>query len=93
MAESASLRAFVYGKVQGTYFRAYVSRKAAELGVTGYVRNRSDGSVEVEAEGQRSRLETLIAYLNIGSPASRVDKVITSWSESTGQYADFEIRY
>ncbi len=93
MADSALLRAFVYGRVQGTFFRAYVSRRAIELGVTGYVRNLPDGAVEVEAEGQRNRLEKLVGYLNVGSPASKVEKIVTSWSEYTGKYADFKIRY
>ncbi len=93
MADSALLRAFVYGRVQGTFFRAYVSRRATELGVTGYVRNLPDGAVEVEAEGQRNRLEQLIAYLNIGSPSSKVEKVVTKWSEHTGKYSDFKIKY
>ncbi len=93
MADPASLRAFVYGRVQGTFFRAYVSRRAAELGVTGYVRNLPDGAVEVEAEGQRNRLEQLIAHLNIGPPTAKVEKVVTSWSRYTGQYSDFKIRY
>ncbi len=93
MADSALLRAFVYGRVQGTFFRAYVSRRATELGLTGYVRNLPDGTVEVEAEGQKNRLEQLVAHLNMGSPASKVEKVITTWSEYTGKYPGFRIRY
>ncbi len=93
MPDVASLRAFVFGRVQGTYFRAFVSRQAAELGLTGYVRNLPDGSVEVLAEGERKLLERLIAYLNIGPPTAKVEKVITTFSRYGGTYSGFKIRY
>ncbi len=54
---------------------------------------RFEVNVEVEAEGQRNRLEKLVGYLNVGSPASKVEKIVTSWSEYTGKYGDFKIRY
>ncbi|GAF85432.1 unnamed protein product, partial [marine sediment metagenome] len=53
MADSASLQATVYGRVQGVFFRAFVSRCARELGLTGYVGNLPDGAVEIMAEGER----------------------------------------
>ncbi len=93
MADLASLHAFVYGRVQGTYFRAFVRSKATELGVTGYARNMPDGTVEVLAEGDRTKLEQLIAYLHVGPPAAKVEKVITKWSEGSGRYSDFQIKY
>ena len=94
MTESASVHAIVYGRVQGVFFRAFVSRWAAELGLTGYVRNLRDReAVEVQAEGERRQLEKLIDYLEIGPPAARVEKVVTDWSEYSGDYLDFSIRY
>jgi len=93
MNELASLQAIVYGYVQGIFFRAFVSRQASELGLTGYVRNLPEGAVEVHAEGERNRLEKLIGYLKVGPPGARVQKVVTSWSEYTGSYSGFSIRY
>ena len=93
MADLASLHAVVYGYVQGVFFRAFVSRWANELGLTGYVRNLPGGSVEVNAEGEKKQLGQLVARLNVGPPASRVDKVATNRSEYTGNYPDFSIRY
>jgi len=93
MNELASLQAIVYGYVQGIFFRAFVSRQASELGLTGYVRNLPEGAVEVNAEGERNRLEKLIGYLKVGPPGARVKKVITNWSEYTGSYSGFSIRY
>jgi acylphosphatase len=90
----ASVQAIVYGYVQGVFFRAFVSRRASELGLTGYVRNLPGGeAVEVLAEGERKRLEELISHLKVGPPAARVERVVTNWSEYTGSYSHFSIRY
>lgn len=93
MADSASVHAVVSGHVQGVYFRAFVSSRAEDLGLAGYVRNLGDGSIEVQAEGERSRLEKLISYLNVGPPGARVEKVNAKWLEYTGSYPGFSIRY
>ena len=94
MADLASVRVIVYGYVQGVFFRAFASRRARELGLTGYVRNLPGReAVEVQAEGERNQLEKLIDYLKLGPPAARVEKVITKWSKYTGSYPAFGIRY
>ncbi len=93
MAELASLQAVVYGYVQGVFFRAFVSRRAKELGLTGYVRNLPDGGVEINTEGERKQLEKLIGYLEVGPPAAKVARVVTKWSKYTGNYPSFDIRY
>ncbi|MBI2288454.1 MAG: acylphosphatase, partial [Chloroflexi bacterium] len=80
--------------VQGVYFRAFVCSHAKGLGLTGYVRNLPGGeTVEVQAEGERKRLERLIGYLEVGPPGARVEKVSADWSEYTGSYIGFSIRY
>ncbi len=94
MADLASVRVIVYGYVQGVFFRAFTSKRATELGLTGYVRNLPDGeSVEVVAEGERRQLEQLIGYLKVGPPAAKVERVVTNWSEYSGGYSRFSIRY
>ena len=94
MTDLASVRVVVYGYVQGVFFRAFASRRATELGLTGYVRNLPGGeTVEVNAEGERKQLQKLIGYLKVGPPAARVEKVVTNWSEYTGNYSRFSIRY
>jgi len=94
MTELASVRAIVNGRVQGVFFRDFVSRWAAELGLTGYVRNLPGGrAVEVQAEGEREQLEKLLGYLKVGSPSAKVEEVVTDWSEYTGNYSRFSIRY
>jgi acylphosphatase len=93
MSDLASIRATVYGHVQGVFFRAFVSRQAAGLGLTGYVRNLPTGNVEVNAEGEREKLKQLISQLKVGPPAARVQKVVTDWVEYTGDYSGFRITY
>lgn len=88
------MRAIVYGRVQGVYFRAFALRRATELDLTGYVRNLPGGrAVEVQAEGKRARLERLVEHLKMGPPGARVERVETHWGERSGAYADFVIRY
>ncbi len=93
MADLISLEAIVRGRVQGVFFRAFVSRWAIELGLGGYVRNLPGGDVEVRAEGEKERLAELVRHLEEGPPVSRVEKVTTNWLEFTGKYHDFQIRY
>jgi len=94
MSDLVSFQATVHGRVQGVYFRAFAARQARELGLTGYARNlRFREAVEVHAEGERKQLEKLIAHLKVGPQAAKVDKVVVDWSEYTGNYPDFGIRY
>lgn len=92
MAEMASLQAFVHGRVQGVFFRASVEDWAEQLNLKGYVRNRPGDTVEVVAEGEKSQLEKLIAYLKVGPPAARVDEVKATWSDYKGEFTSFRIR-
>jgi acylphosphatase len=93
MTDRAALRAIVSGRVQGVMFRAFVTRRAAALDVTGYTRNLADGTVEVVAEGRRQDLEALVEKLRQGPPYAVVEKVATVWSDYTGKHASFVVRY
>ena len=79
------------GRVQGVNFRFYTRVTARELGVAGWVRNRSDGTVEVIAEGTRQQLEKLLLFLNTGPVSAIVSHVQTDWLPATGEFADFQI--
>lgn len=93
MTDLAAVQAMVYGRVQGVFFRAFVSQRATELGLNGYVRNVRGGGVEVRAEGERKKLEELIGHLKLGPPHARVEKVVTNWLQYTDTYTFFEITY
>jgi acylphosphatase len=68
-------RFIVRGRVQGVGFRWFVEREAHILGISGWVRNNSDGSVEVMAQGTREQLLGLRSRLRQGPRAARVDEV------------------
>ncbi|KAL2441103.1 hypothetical protein ABEF95_011997 [Exophiala dermatitidis] len=67
----------VHGTVQGVGFRAFVQRKASHYGITGYVKNTSDGKVAGEAQGEPDSLKKLTADLNSGPRSAHVVKVET----------------
>lgn len=91
--ESHRLHARISGLVQGVYFRDTTRQKAVALGLTGWVRNTADGSVEVTAEGPKDQLESLLEFLRIGPSHARVDKVDADWPAATGEFASFDIRW
>jgi acylphosphatase len=70
-----ALRFLVRGRVQGVGFRWFVEREAHMLGVSGWVRNNPDGSVEILAMGTRDQLSALRSRLQQGPRAARVDAV------------------
>ena len=89
----ARLHAIVEGMVQGVNFRYYTQERALGLRLTGWVRNRADGSVEVLAEGPRASLDQLLEFLRRGPPAAAVTEVKEAWPAPTGEFARFEIRF
>jgi acylphosphatase len=94
VAALACLHAIISGRVQGVFYRDFVSRRAVELGLSGYVHNLVDGErVEVRAEGDEESLEKFLGYLRVGPPAARVDKVAANWPAYTGSFTGFSVRY
>jgi len=70
-----AVRVVVSGRVQGIGFRAAAQRRASLLGVSGWVRNLSDGSVEVHAEGDDEIVGEFLAWCRMGPGAARVDEI------------------
>lgn len=82
----------VFGSVQGVFFRAETVEKACELGLSGWARNEPDGSVLIEAEGDKQELERLVAWCHEGPAVAQIERVEASeglWQNMTG----FEIQY
>jgi acylphosphatase len=92
MSPSRQLHAIVTGRVQGVYFRASTRDRADSLDLSGWVRNRPDGSVEVLAEGPEGSLRDLLTFLGQGPSGARVEHVDARWAEPSGQASPFEIR-
>jgi acylphosphatase len=81
----------VRGRVQDVFFRASTLREARRLGLTGWIRNRPDGAVELVAEGEEDQVKDLLAWAQHGPSTARVDKVDTRWRSYTGEFVDFRI--
>ncbi|MEC4725684.1 acylphosphatase [Shewanella sp. D64] len=81
----------VTGKVQGVCFRRSAQSKANELGITGYVMNNDNGSVNILAQGAFPAVDNLIEWCSLGSPQSQVDQVYVQEDEENEIYLDFSI--
>ncbi len=86
------LHAIVHGRVQGVGFRDATERRAVELGLTGWVRNLADRTVEVVAEGDQAILETFLAYLQRGPNSAQVKQVDADWRAASGDFEHFGVR-
>jgi acylphosphatase len=87
------LHAVIHGEVQGVGFRYFLTREAQARGLRGWVRNRSDGGVELVAEGERANLDQLLAAAREGPSHARVDGVDARWSEAKGGLGPFDLTY
>ena len=81
----------VRGRVQGVFFRWTTRERAQALGVTGWVRNCQDGSVEAVAEGEPDALTRFREWLGRGPPGARVESVIEMEEPVTNEFSGFEI--
>jgi acylphosphatase len=90
---SARVHGIVHGRVQGVYFRAATRDQARHLKLTGWVRNRSDGTVEVLAEGEQTNVQHLMNWCHHGPPGAHVTRLEVNWDEPLGNLQPFEIRY
>lgn len=92
--EPVKIKASVFGRVQGVGFRFTTTHLAKKLGVNGFVRNESDGSVYVEASGTKDQIENFITELAKGpSPSALVDKVVIEYDDSLKEYSGFSEQY
>jgi acylphosphatase len=69
----------IYGNVQGVFFRNFAQGKARELGVTGYAKNLSDGTVEVVAQGEEEKLKQFFEFISVGPETAEVESAEISW--------------
>lgn len=81
----------IEGRVQGVWFRDSTRREAISLGVSGWVRNLPDRSVEVLAEGPENQVEILVAWCGHGPPNAKVTRIHKTREEWKGEYNSFEI--
>ena len=80
----------LHGRVQGVYYRESMCHKAAELGVTGWVRNRRDGTVEAMVQGNEEAVARMLAWAQRGPEMANVTEMLVA--EGSGSYSGFERR-
>lgn len=81
----------IYGAVQAVGFRYYAEKIAANLNLTGYVKNASDGTVEILAQGNKENLEKLITWASRGPKLAQIEKTEVEWREATKVHSRFLI--
>jgi len=87
------VRLIIEGRVQGVWFRDSTRRVAKSLGVTGWVRNLPDGTVEAVAEGEEEKVKKMVEWCHQGPPHARVTNVQEFQEQWKGEFEDFEIRF
>lgn len=87
------IRAVVHGRVQGVFFRAYTQEKGLNLGLSGWARNKPDGTVEVLMEGEETTVDQMIQWLHLGSPMSQVTHIDIFEEKPSGEKGEFGIKY
>jgi acylphosphatase len=90
--QPARVHVKINGRVQGVYFRASAVEQARRLGITGWVMNCPDSSVEVVAEGEREELEKLISWCRRGPSGAQVSEVRAEWQASKQEFQNFFVR-
>ena len=91
MSEPTRARVRISGRVQGVFFRAEARDRARSLGLSGWVRNAHDGSVEAEFEGPADRVGSMVDWCSRGPALAAVEDVAVEWEEPRGERG-FEIR-
>jgi acylphosphatase len=89
--DNIRVRLIIQGRVQGVWFRDSTRREAMKLGVTGWVKNRRDGGVEVVAEGPEERVKQLVAWCHHGPSYAKVTDVLQTNEEWQEEFGSFDI--
>jgi acylphosphatase len=89
--DNIRVRLIIQGRVQGVWFRDSTRREAIHLGVTGWVKNRRDGGVEVVAEGLEDGVKQLVVWCHQGPSHARVTDVLQTREEWQGEFDSFDI--
>ncbi len=89
--ENIRVHLVIEGRVQGVWFRESARRQALSLGVTGWVRNQRDGTVEAVAEGPEDAIRRFVVWCQKGPPAARVEGVRKAPETWTGEFEGFEV--
>ncbi len=91
--EKASVHALISGRVQGVGFRMWTKKTAERYSVSGWVKNKRDGTVEAVFEGDKKRVELILEWCRQGPRFADVKNVDVTWANYTGRFKGFDITY
>jgi acylphosphatase len=92
MEEQVKARVYIYGDVQGVFFRRSAKIKAEEIGVVGWVKNSDGGGVDLVCQGLKQQVNKFIAWCKKGPPLARVEKVEVEWRKKLDKLGSFEVK-
>ena len=93
MPDKIQIKVVVKGRVQGVFFRVETKNTADRLGLNGYVKNLSNGSVEAVFEGDQQAVTQMVEWCHKGPAAAKVDHALAEKTEASSNFETFEIRY
>ena len=93
MADKVRAHAIISGRVQGVCYRMETQDAAERFGVSGWVKNKPEGTVEAVFEGDQTQVSLLIQWCEKGPPFSQVDHVEVIWEAYAGEYKGFDITF
>ncbi|MCG6909127.1 MAG: acylphosphatase [Deltaproteobacteria bacterium] len=93
MGNKVRAHAIITGRVQGVCFRMETCRALERLDVSGWVRNKRDGSVEAVFEGEQADVDAALGWCRQGPRLSRVDDVRITWQDYIGEFPGFDVTY
>ena len=93
MQKEVRAHTIITGRVQGVFFRLETQNAARSRGVTGWVRNKMDGSVEAVFEGEEADVTATLRWCRQGPPHARVSNVEVTWQTYADEFKDFGVSY
>jgi acylphosphatase len=93
MKDKTRVHAIISGRVQGVFFRMETMRAAQRIGVSGWVRNLRDGTVEAVFEGDKALIDAMLNWCKQGPPHAHVTDVKVDLEDYTGEFKSFEVAY
>lgn len=91
--EKKRAHAIISGRVQGVFYRSETQKAASRHNVSGWVKNKRDGTVEAVFEGPENDVSRMLEWCKTGSPQASVENVDVTWEEPTGEFSGFNVRY
>ena len=93
MEKNVRAHVIISGRVQGVFFRMETFKAAQLYGVSGWVRNKADGTVEALLEGDKKSVDLMLEWCRKGSPPAMVENMEVNWKDFTGEFDEFKITY